>query len=61
MPSQTVCTAMCAYDFENSNNKRCHFTVMDGSTCHLGTLDTETSVLASAMVADVHLKTSEYQ
>ena len=58
---QDICTAMCAFDHPNVAGKNCHFTVLDSSTCHLGTLDVETSVLANPVAGvDLSLKTGNF-
>ena len=58
---QDVCTTMCAFDYPNVAGQNCHFTVLDSNTCHLGTLDVETSVFANpATGVDLHLKTSNF-
>ena len=59
---QDVCTAMCAFDHPKVSGQNCHFTVLESNTCHLGTLDVETSVLANpAAGVDLHLKTSNFE
>ena len=56
---QDVCTAMCAFDQPNAAGKNCHFTVLDSNMCHLGTLDTETNILANVVTGvDLNIKTS---
>lgn len=56
---QNICTTMCAFDHPNVAGKNCHFTVMDTNICHLGTLDTETNILANAVSGvDINFKTS---
>ena len=58
---QDVCTAMCVFDQPNVAGQNCHFTVLDSNTCHLGTLDVETSVLANPVSGvELHLKKSMY-
>ena len=59
---QDVCTAMCAFDHPNKAGQNCHFTVLDSSICHLGTLDLETSVLANPVAGiDLSLKTGNFK
>ena len=54
---QDICTAMCAFDQPNAAGQNCHFTALDSSMCHLGTLDLETSVLANPVAGvDLSLK-----
>ena len=58
---QDICTAMCAFDHPNVAGHNCHFTVLNSNTCHLGTLDVETNVLANPVAgADLLLKTSNF-
>jgi hypothetical protein len=61
--NETTCAAMCVFD--NYNNQaytpdlRCQFTVLDSTTCYLGTLQEERSLLANTVVIDMNLKTCE--
>ena len=59
---QDVCTAMCAFDHPKVSGQNCHFTVLESNTCHLGTLDVETSVLANHVAGvDLSLKTGNFE
>ena len=54
---QDVCTALCAYDFPNSDDLNCHFTVHESNKCYLGSLDTTTDIVQGVVAEDLHLKT----
>ena len=58
---QDVCTAMCAFDFPNSDGSKCGFVVLDSNSCYLGSLNNETDILASPVAAaNLQLKTCKY-
>ena len=54
---QDRCTAMCAFDQPKVDGSSCHFTVVEGSTCYLGTLGVETNLLANPTSTSLRLKT----
>jgi hypothetical protein len=59
--NQTICSSMCAYDYTRDNSESCHFFVLDGTKCYLGTLNQETTILDTAPTIDMQMKTSECQ
>ena len=51
---------MCAFDHDSVDatyDYGCHFTVLDGSDCYLGSMGYEGNVLASLPSQNLHLKT----
>ena len=55
---QDRCTAMCAFDQPKVDGSNCHFTVVEGNICYLGTLGVETNLLANTTSSALRLKTS---
>jgi hypothetical protein len=64
--NEMTCAAMCVFDYHNDQayspypDVRCQFTVLDSTTCYLGTLQEERSLLANPLIKDMNLKTSKF-
>ncbi len=57
-----TCTAMCAFDYNNVKaDEHCHFTLLNGDTCYLGSFNYETTVMANPIGnLDLNFKRSAF-
>jgi hypothetical protein len=64
--NEMTCAAMCVFDYYNNQAYspypyiRCQFTVLDSTTCYLGTLQEERSLLTNPVLKDMNLKNSKF-
>ena len=57
--TQRTCTSMCAFDhdtIDGTYDYGCHFTVLDGTNCYLGSMGYQGNLLSSLPSQNLHLK-----